>query len=133
MGRRQAREGAVKLIYQMEINEDFTQEALDIYFSNFEFDKEEKDYIIDSVNTIVGNMSKIDDLISNHSQGWNINRIAKVDLAILRIAIYEALYRHDIPVQVAINEAIENSKKYSNPDAYKYINGVLGGIVRSKD
>ncbi|MFY9214211.1 MAG: transcription antitermination factor NusB, partial [Tissierellaceae bacterium] len=61
----------------------------------------------------------------------SIYRLAKVDLAVLRIAIYEILFRKDIPVEVSINEAIEIVKKYSNHDSFKFINGVLGGFVRS--
>ena len=73
----------------------------------------------------------IDEHIQNNIEGWDIHRLARVDLSILRIAIYELLYRDDIPVQVSINEAIEISKKYSTEDSSKFINGILGGFVRT--
>lgn len=133
MGRKQAREGTMKLIYQMEINEEYTGEALSLFFENFPFDDSEKDYIRDAYAKIKNNMETIDTHIENSLEGWHLNRLAKIDLAILRIALYEILYREDIPVEVSINEAIETAKKYSSEDSYKFINGVLGSIVRSMD
>lgn len=131
MGRKQAREGTMKLLYQMEVNEDFSEEAKKIYLENFIFDELEKEYILDAISKIINNLESIDSYVESNLEGWNINRVAKVDLAVLRIAIYEILYRKDIPVEVSINEAIETVKKYSTEDSFKFINGVLGGFVRS--
>lgn len=131
MGRRQAREGTMKLLYQMEINEDFSDDALLLFLENFTFDSSESDYINNAITVIRENLVYIDDIIKGHLEGWEINRIARIDLSILRIAIYEILYRKDIPVEVSINEAIENSKKYSGEDSFRFINGVLGEVVRS--
>lgn len=133
MGRKQAREGTMKLLYQMELNEDFSEESLITYLSNFTFDKSEEKYILDAITNIKNNLEDIDKYIKDNIEGWDIGRLAKVDLAVLRIAIYEILYRQDIPVQVSINEAIEIVKKYSLEDSFKFINGVLGGFVRSLD
>ncbi len=133
MGRKQAREGTMKLLYQMEINEDFSEEAKNIYLENFIFDELEKEYILDAMSRIRDNLETIDSYIKANLEGWNINRVAKIDLAVLRIAIYEILYRKDIPVEVSINEAIEIVKKYSTEDSFKFINGVLGGFVRTID
>ncbi len=133
MGRKQAREGTMKLLYQMEINEDFSDEALELYLNNFSFDVLEKEYILDAMTKIRENLDSIDKYIESYSEGWNLNRIAKIDLAALRIAIYEILYRKDIPIEVSINEAIEVVKKYSTEESFKFINGVLGGFVRNMD
>lgn len=133
MGRKQAREGTMKILYQMEINEDFSDEALNIYFDNFDFDELEREYILDAMTKIKDNLSSIDKYIETHSEGWNLNRLAKIDLAVLRIAVYEILYRKDIPIEVSINEAIEIVKKYSTEESFKFINGVLGGFVRNMD
>ncbi len=133
MGRRQAREGTMKLLYQMEINSDFSDEALTLFLDNFDFDQSESEYINHAIETIRERLTSIDEIIKKYLEGWEITRIAKIDLAILRIAIYEILYRKDIPVQVSINEAIESSKKYSNVDSFRFINGVLGGVVRSME
>ncbi len=133
MGRKQAREGTMKLLYQMEINEEFSQETIDFYLENFDFDKFEKEYIVDATVKIKDNLEEIDEHIKNNIEGWGISRLAKIDLAVLRIAIYEILYREDIPIQVSINEAIEIVKKYSLEDSFKFINGVLGGFVKTID
>ena len=131
MGRKQAREGTMKLLFQMSSTNDYSDEARDIYLNNFEFDELETDYIMDAVHTINENLETIDKNIIDHLEGWSINRLAKVDLAVLRLAIYEIVYRKDIPLEVSINEAIETVKKYSSEDSFKFINGVLGGFVRS--
>ncbi|MBU5437553.1 transcription antitermination factor NusB [Tissierella sp. MSJ-40] len=133
MGRKQAREGTMKLLYQMEVNEDYSDDNMRVFFQNFLYDESEKEYIEDAVLTIKNNLEEIDNNMISHLQGWSINRLAKVDLAVLRIAIYEILYRKDIPIEVSINEAIEIVKKYSTEESFKFINGVLGGFVRSRD
>lgn len=133
MGRKQAREGTMKLLYQMEINGDFSEDGLNVFLENFSFDELEKEYILDAIWNIKENLETIDKNIEMNLEGWNINRVAKIDLAALRIAIYEILYRKDIPIEVSINEAIEIVKKYSTEDSFKFINGVLGGFVRNID
>lgn len=133
MGRKQAREGTMKLLYQMEVNEDYSEEALATYLENFPFDELEKEYILDALTRIKENLESIDRHIEANLEGWNLTRLAKVDLSVLRIAIYEILYREDIPIEVSINEAIETVKKYSTEDSFKFINGVLGGFVRTID
>jgi len=133
MSRKQAREGTMQLLFQMESNNDFSQEALDLYLDNFEFEKDEREFIIGTVHGVMEKMDIIDDHIKKHIEGWSLERLAKVDLSTLRLAIYEILFRDDIPVEVSINEAIELVKKYSAFDSYKYVNGVLGGFVRTLD
>lgn len=133
MGRKRARESTMKLLYQMEINEDFSDKLINLFFENNTFNEEEKEYILDATSKIVNNMEKIDSYIEKNIENWEINRLAKIDLCVLRIAIYEILFRSDIPVEVSINEAIEISKKYSSSQSSKFVNGVLGSIVRSTD
>lgn len=130
MGRKVAREGAMRLLFQMELNEDYSDEAKSIFLENFEYDETEMKYIDEAFISIMENREMIDKYIEDNLEGWSIYRLAKVDLAVLRIAIYEILFRKDIPVEVSINEAIEIVKKYSSYDSFKFINGVLGGFVR---
>lgn len=130
MGRKLARESAMKLLFQMGINDDFTSESIDIFLSNNEFSNDEREYIVDTINKVVENLVTIDSKIEKYALGWKINRIPKVDLSILRIAIYEILFRSDIPVEVSINEAIDISKKYSTNESSKFINGLLGSVAR---
>ena len=131
MGRKQAREGTMQLLFQMEVNEDYSDEVLNIYLDNFDFDSLETKYILDAVNSIKENLEVIDGHITSHLEGWDLERLAKVDLSTLRIAIYEILYREDIPVEVSINEAVETVKKFSTEDSFKFVNGVLGSFVRT--
>lgn len=117
----------------MEMHEDFSDHIVNFYFENNNFDEGEKEYILDAVSKIVENLESIDSQIEKNIEKWEINRLAKIDLCVLRIAIYEILYRPDIPIEVSINEAIEISKKYSSEQSSKFVNGVLGSIVRSND
>lgn len=133
MGRKYARESTMKLLYQMEINSDFSEKLINNFFENNDFNKEERAYIEDAANTILDNLELIDSYIEQNIQGWGIHRLARIDLSTLRIAIYEMLYRDDIPIEVSINEAIEIAKKYSTVESAKFINGVLGGFVKSRD
>lgn len=133
MGRKNARENAMQLIYQMEINDDYTDEIIINYFKNNELKDNEIDYIQNIIPTTVENIKLIDEKIENYSSGWTIKRIAKVDLSTLRIAVCEILFREDIPVEVSINEAIEISKKFSSEESSKFINGLLGSLVRELD
>lgn len=91
----------------------------------------EKAYIRDKVKDIIAKLDTIDGLLSETSEGWNIGRIAKPELAILRLAVYEIRFDEDIPYKVAINEAVELTKKYCNPEATAFVNGILGKISGS--
>lgn len=90
------------------------------------------DYAIDCVKGIKKHQEEIDKKISsNLKAGWKINRISKVSLAIMRVAVFEMLYLEDIPVSVSINEAVELSKKYTVEDDTAFINGVLGAVAKA--
>ena len=90
------------------------------------------DYAIDCVKGIKKHHEEIDEKIaSNLKVGWKINRISKVSLAIMRVAVFEMLYLEDIPVSVSINEAVELSKKYTVEDDTAFINGVLGAVAKA--
>ncbi|GFN35443.1 transcription antitermination factor NusB [Tepidimicrobium xylanilyticum] len=133
MGRRYARESTMKLLYQMEINSDFSNYMIDTFFEYNKFNPNEKEYIEKAISTIVENLDIIDHHIEENLEGWELHRLAKIDLCILRIAIYEIIYREDIPIEVSINEAIEIGRTYSTFESSKFINGVLGGFVRRRD
>ncbi|MBE6737195.1 MAG: transcription antitermination factor NusB [Ruminococcaceae bacterium] len=88
------------------------------------------DYAVEVAKAIEENLSILDELISSHlSKGWKISRISRISLAVLRVAVYEMKYVDEVPVSVAINEAVELVKKYSVDDA-SFVNGVLGAIAR---
>ncbi len=88
-------------------------------------------FALDCAKGVQENIEEIDNIISSHlSDRWKINRINKVSLSILRLAVYEMKYIDDIPSNVSINEAVELSKKFSVGDEYKFVNGVLGAVER---
>lgn len=90
------------------------------------------DYAINCVKGIKEHQDQIDENIaSNLKSGWKLNRISKVSLAIMRVAIYEMMYLEDIPVSVSINEAVELSKKYAAEDDTAFVNGVLGAVAKA--
>ncbi len=86
------------------------------------------DFVVSYFEGILGNLAEIDGLIEKFSLKWGKNRLSKVALAILRLSVYELLHRADIPTNVAINEAVELSKKYGAEKEPAFINGILGGI-----
>jgi transcription antitermination protein NusB len=77
-------------------------------------------------------MAELDELIARHSKGWALERIAPLERNIMRVALYEALHRDDIPVEVAIDEAVELSKKYCGADAPGFVNGILGAALAER-
>lgn len=93
--------------------------------------KTDKEYIRESMIAIEEKQPELDQLIEEYSTGeWTMDRVANVDKAILRLAVYEMRMRDDVPHAVAISEAVELSRKYSEPKSTRYINGVLGAIER---
>lgn len=132
MSRKVAREETMKILFQMEINKDYSDDSMNTYIVEHEFTDDETQYINHAVGTITNNLGKINAIIGKHIKGWKIYRLAKVDLSVLRIAIYELKFREDIPIEVCINEAIEICKKYSTEESAKFVNGVLGSFVRTE-
>lgn len=146
MSRRSAREAAVKIIFQNEFvdrrlmtESDSTGETLDaesmlaVYLNSIseeEGKKLETQYILQVLEGVPRVVAELDRLILENSKDWTLERMAKIDLAILRVAIYEMKYMPDIPVSVSINEAVELAKQFSYPEAGCFINGVLGSVSR---
>lgn len=95
--------------------------------------KEVKDYVINVTKTYQTNREEVKKLINEHSIGWDINRILKLDKDIMKIAITELLFIKDAPVKVVIDEAVELAKKYSSEESTSFINGILGQIVKVKN
>jgi len=127
--RREEREQAFFLIFEASFS-DYCDIELIIQTAIDERAFDNSEYIYNTVIGTINNLNESDKLIGEYSKGWNINRISRVSLAILRMAIYEVLHNENIPQSVAINEAVELAKKYDNDDAPPFINGVLGSIVR---
>ena len=129
MGRRASREGVMKLLYQLELQKDNRQEQIDWLLEDRSFTSNDKEYIKDVVNGVYQHLDEIDDMIGNALKGWMIDRISKIELAVLRLSLYELKYRSDIPSKVTFNEAVELIKKYVGPDKAAFVNGLLGKYV----
>lgn len=132
MSRKDTREELMKLFYQLDINETFNDFDIEKYVKSLEIIVDEE-YFLRTAKSCCENIDSINDSIETYSNGWKLNRIARIDLAVLRLAICEIEYDDSIPLSVSINEAVEISKKYSNSDSHKFINGILGNLSRDKN
>lgn len=132
MSRKAARELVMKLVFQMEMTKESAMDILNKLNDMAEYKnlEDQLEYITDCVEGVEKNIQKLDEYIEKYSRGWKINRIAKVDLAIMRLAIYEMLYRQDVPNAGAIDEAVELAKKYGGENSPAFINGILGNVIK---
>ena len=131
MSRREAREHVMKLLFQKEfVEEDEYEEQVLDYLKRYEINEKYQPFILKEYNGTVQYQKEIDTIITKSSKNWKTSRMAKLDLTILRLAVYEMYYEDDIPNNVAINEAVELAKKYSGDEAPAFINGLLGNVIR---
>ena len=134
MNRTAIREHTFKLLYSNEIQKEIDEEQIEIFIEANNIEGQEQiEYIKNSFYGIQKNIEEINELIEkNLKEKWTIESISKLDIAILKLAIYEILYS-EVPYKVAINEAIELAKKYGDESSKKFINGILASIVKEKD
>lgn len=128
MSRSKLREQIFKLLFRVEFNvKDEMQEQELLFFHSEENIADEADtkYILDKYSKIVQMMEELDRKINDFAECWTTDRMGKVDLTILRLAVYEILMDEDIPASVAINEAVELAKKFGQDESPKFINGIL--------
>ena len=128
MNRSELREQVFKLLFRVEFNTpEEMEEQVALFIENSDVDINEKDaaFIRNRFEQVVEKLSEIDGLINNETTGWNTERIGKVELAILRLAVFEIKFDEQIPTGVAINEAVELAKKFGQDGASSFINGVL--------
>lgn len=132
MNRSAIRELTFKLIYSMEIQkQENIHEQIELYIETNEItDTRAIDYINETTIGINNNIKEITDLINkNLKAGWEIDRISKIDLSLLKLAIYEIKYT-DVPYKVAVNESVELAKKYGEDTTKNFINGILASIIK---
>ena len=132
MLRKMAREIAMQLVFQMEVHKDFSNDIINKFINNLPEGDKQLIYIREVATTFIENKEKIDSMIEDQSRGWKIDRIAKVDLSILRVCITEIFHMTEIPTNVSVNEAIELAKLFSTSDSSSFINGILGSILEKK-
>lgn len=127
MSRRELREQIFKMLFRIEFYEsDEMEEQIQLFLEEESKASEEEDtYIRNKYEKIVEHLEQIDGAINEKSTGWKTTRMGKVDISLMRLAVYEILFDEDIPTGVAINEAVELAKKYGTDDSPSFINGVL--------
>jgi N utilization substance protein B len=124
--RRKARKRALDFLYEADIR---SGNAIDLLGTRRESDLSENDYVMELLVGVSNNKEKIDELITTYAQGWDMDRMPAIDRNILRIALFEILFKNDLDDQVAASEAVEMASELSTEDSAKYINGVLGRII----
>jgi transcription antitermination factor NusB len=123
--RRRARELAIKVLFHLEFSPDDPGLTFDLICNNFGAAEEIKPFSRELVEGVCGHLKELDELLAKASQNWRVERIAKVDLSILRLALYELVYKADIPPKVSINEAVDLGKKFGSEESGAFINGIL--------
>lgn len=138
--RHEIREKALQALYPFDFNEEISKEETITYALEYNSDLVSEDgedfvpaYLDDLVAGVCEHQAELDQLIESNLKRWTLARIAKPDLIILRIAIYEMNYVADVPAKVALNEALELTKKYSDDDSRKFVNGVLSNIIKKEN
>lgn len=134
MQRSAMRELAFKLIYEIEIQKEENDDEFEIFIENNEItDEKVIEYLKDIKLGIKENSNEINSLITNNlKQNWSLNRISKINLSLIKLAIYEMVYK-SLPYKVAINEVVELAKKYADESAPVFINGILASVVKEKN
>ena len=130
MNRKLSRDKAMELLFGMTLSKDTTEEAIEGFLENYEGDIKEIDltFVKQALIGIENNKEAIDTVVSENLQNWQLDRISKVNLSILRLATYEILYDEQVPRAVVINEALEITRRYSDEKSVSFINGVLDKI-----
>jgi len=131
--RRQAREYALQLLFQLDFDRDNLEEKEAIFWAERPCSPVVREFATELVHGTLEHLGEIDGRISAQATNWRLSRMAAVDRNILRLATFEIVFRPDIPYKVSINEALEIAKKYSTPEAVKFINGVLDKIAKADD
>ena len=132
MSRRELREQIFKLIFRAEFyDKEELPEQEKLFFEDYELNMKPEDetYISEKSNKIMEKLDEIDGMINQEAKGWTTERMGKIELTILRLAIYEIKFDEDVPAGVAINEAVEIAKKFGQEESAGFVNGVLAKFV----
>ena len=131
--RHEAREYALQFLFQSDFNDEPFDQAWTDFWTKKKAGKKVKAFALELVEGVRETQPELDDHLQACSQNWNLKRMSAVDRNVMRIAVYEMLYRDDIPPVVSLNEAVGLSKVYGTPDSGKFVNGLLDKILKSLD
>jgi N utilization substance protein B len=126
--RRRSRELAMQALFYMDMRKTYDSDSLEKFCDSFAPAKKSVPFFSELVNGVLEHRKEIDALIERFSSNWKLSRMSPVDRNILRIAVFELLFRSDIPAKVSINEAIDIGKKYGSEESGSFINGILDSI-----
>lgn len=133
MSRKLAREIAMNVLYQMAIHEDFASKTFENYIAQNLTTSDDLRYVHSVVNAFSEHRETVDIIIGKYLKGWTFDRLAKLDVSILRMAVTEIFYIEEVTTAVAINEAVNLAKRFSDDETPAFVNGVLGEMVRNED
>jgi N utilization substance protein B len=128
--RREGRENAVQALYAIELGPSQPREAIHLFWESDRFKPAAKAFAQELLSGLLDKSDELDKAISAKSPNWSLSRMAKIDLAIIRLAAFELIYREDIPKNVTINEAIEIAKKFGSEESPAFVNGILDEISK---
>ena len=131
--RRNTRELALKVLFQVDVGHLSPDEALQTWEEEVRPATEDRDYVDGLVRGIAASDAELDEIIAELAEGWKIDRLAKVDKNVLRIALYELIHHPDSTPNTVVNDAVEIVKKYSTDDSGRFVNGILGSYLRRRD
>jgi N utilization substance protein B len=131
MTRREIREHLFRMLFRKDFHDETEMnEQIDLYFDSLEEPKDKDlEYLKNRFQKIIEKLSEIDEILAEASSGWKISRLGKVDLTIMRLAIFEIKFDEDIPTKVAINEAVEIAKIFGGDSSGSFVNGVLAKLA----
>jgi N utilization substance protein B len=137
MKRSEAREEVFYLLFESEFQKDRSPEeiyalASDVRELPERTNQKQEEYIRRAYFGVCEKRDELDEMIGRHSNGWRPDRIAPVSRNLLRLCVYEMLFEEDVPTAVAINEAVELTKRYDEPETVKFVNGILGSFLREE-
>lgn len=132
MGRHELREHIFELLFRAEFHEtEDMPEQMNLFFEELpELNGKDRTYMESKYSQVTERIPEIDAAIDGVARGWKVSRMGKADLSILRLAVYEMRYDEDVPVGVAINEAVELAKKFSGDEAPAFVNGILAQLAQ---
>ena len=131
MSRREIREQIFKLLFRAEFYEgEELEEQCQLFFEELgQEDAKDTEYIQSKYEDVLSHITEIDAMVNEVAQGWKTSRMGKVDLTLIRLAVYEMKFEEDVPQGVAINEAVELAKSYGTDDSSSFVNGILAKLV----
>ena len=129
---RNARELALRVLFQVEVGKFSADDALETSFETVKPADEDRLHVSELVQGVSREEGELDAIIEELAEGWRLDRLAKVDKNVLRMALYELRHHPETPVSVVINDAVDIAKKYSTEDSGRFVNGILGSFVRRR-